>query len=109
MLASVLQSSHEDNNSSGISQQEEILRSARANVGLIADGIWAPSGQYETYRKLNRALWIRVSGACTASLNFVAGIFKFVYVAVCGRFLLYRVARGGFGTRLYIFECSVRS
>ncbi|OXU20191.1 hypothetical protein TSAR_012969 [Trichomalopsis sarcophagae] len=58
MLASVLQSSHEDNNSSS-DTQDEILRSARANVGLIADGIWAPSGQDETYRKLNRALWIR--------------------------------------------------
>ena len=51
-------------------ERAELVRGAHANVGLIADGIWAPGDEDEddeddeeedTYRRSNRALWIRVS------------------------------------------------
>lgn len=69
-------------------KEEEDLSGARANVGLLADGIWAAHGDRDDpYRRLNRALWIRV---------IIARGYARLFFLVCwcgwmieGRFLLY--------------------
>ena len=41
------------------SYDEDILKSAYANISLIADNIWA-NDQEDPYKKLNKNLWIKV-------------------------------------------------
>ncbi|XP_011499729.1 PREDICTED: uncharacterized protein LOC105363676 [Ceratosolen solmsi marchali] len=57
MISSVL--SHDE--------RDELVNGARANVGLIADTIWTPLDQDDSYRKLNRTLWIR---SCKIAANY---------------------------------------
>jgi hypothetical protein len=70
MISSVL--SHDE--------RDELVNGARANVGLIADTIWTPLDQDDSYRKLNRTLWIRVSGS--ALLAFPSVVLLLVVVVV---------------------------